>query len=455
MTDTSKVIIKTDPAGQGRYLVSGTSITAGDTILSEYPLVAGPLYTRSRCVCLQCLRLVTDLGTAYRCSSCGFPVCDAECEMGNWHQLECKLLSATQLHSQIDSTSTGAGGGDGWSPIYSCITVLRTLLLRDRRPADWRIVDSLMDHDQARQDTDSPKWHLHEQLVVSFVQGSLGLGDQFSRAAIRRVIGVLRTNSVKLESRAGHGDGIAVYPTYSFANHNCLCNTYTRKHKDLRLELIAHTPIAEGDTVWTRYTTPQLGNLQRIADIQKTWHFQCTCARCQDPTEFGTMMSGLMCGGEGCHGSGVLLPIHSNIIGSPWSCDVCSRKLGITSVQKIIKSVTDDIAANREKENTILLNLIDKYADRVLHRNHYLLIGVKEVVLQRLMRSTAKLTGDCDLTAEERKKRIELLELRTRLFEEIVAVVSVVDSPGAPWQHKLQRMREEESRLKAQINSCL
>jgi hypothetical protein len=30
-------------------------------------------------------------------------------------------------------------------------------------------------------------------------------------------------------------------------------------------------------------------------------------------------------------------------IGSPWSCTSCSRKLGISAVQQIIKTVTDDI----------------------------------------------------------------------------------------------------------------
>ena len=60
------------------------------------------------------------------------------------------------------------------------------------------------------------------------------------------MIGILRTNSVKLESRAGFGDGIAVYPTYSFANHNCICNTHTRKYKDHKMELVVQAPIEKG-----------------------------------------------------------------------------------------------------------------------------------------------------------------------------------------------------------------
>ena len=75
------------------------------------------------------------------------------------------------------------------------------------------------------------------------------LGLSFTRAEIRRAIGILRTNSVRLDPRTGHMDGVAVYPTYSFANHSCLCNTHTRKHRDHRLELVAQTAIPAGEQV--------------------------------------------------------------------------------------------------------------------------------------------------------------------------------------------------------------
>ena len=75
--------------GQGRYLVAGRDIVDGDTILEEYPLVAGPLYTRSRPVCLGCLKLVGP--DSPRCSSCGFPLCSRACETSKLHRAECKV----------------------------------------------------------------------------------------------------------------------------------------------------------------------------------------------------------------------------------------------------------------------------------------------------------------------------------------------------------------------------
>jgi len=305
-------------------------------------------------------------------------------------------------------------------------------------------MDSLMDHEEERTKKDAPTWKVHELMVVSFIQNSLNL-TQFSHKDIRRVIGILRTNSVKLETRAGCGAGIAVYPTYSFANHSCLCNTHTKKFKDLRLQLIAQSPVKQGEEVWTRYTTPQVGNHQRTADIQRTWHFSCSCARCQDPTEFGTMMSGLICG-DSC--PGILLPLHSNILGSPRGCSLCRRKTGTLAVQKVVQAVIQDIGDNREENNSLLMALIQKYSGSVLHPNHYLLLGIKEIILQRLMvvlnnkQIYARL---CD------QQKLETLTLRTQLFREIVEILVVVDSPGAPWALKLVQMEEQEQALKAQI----
>ena len=37
---------------------------------------------------------------------------------------------------------------------------------------------------------------------------------------------------------------------------------------------------------------------------------------------------------------------------------------------------------------------------------------------------------------------------RTQLFREIVNILAVVDSPGAPWKDKLAKMEREEATLK-------
>ena len=168
------VVIQT-AADQGRYMVAGRDLRQGEVILSEYPLVAGPLYTRSKPVCLGCLRLVA--GNTYRCGGCGLPVCDAACEQAAIHRQECKVFQAAGFKLEVEDWTA-------YCPIYSCITILRALLLQETDPAAWSVIDSLMDHEEERVAKDSPTWRVHELLVVSFVNRSLNL-QQFSQPQIR------------------------------------------------------------------------------------------------------------------------------------------------------------------------------------------------------------------------------------------------------------------------------
>ena len=72
-------------------------------------------------------------------------------------------------------------------------------------------------------------------LVVGFIQKVLGLdevttgSELFTEDSIQRAIGLLRTNAVKLDCPVGYKTGSAIYPTFSLLNHDCVCNTRTRK----------------------------------------------------------------------------------------------------------------------------------------------------------------------------------------------------------------------------------
>ena len=66
----------------------------------------------------------------------------------------------------------------------------------------------LVDHNDQRR-RDMKTWMLNTVLVVGFIQKVLGLnksncGDLFSEESIHRAIGLLRTNSVKLDSHPGN-----------------------------------------------------------------------------------------------------------------------------------------------------------------------------------------------------------------------------------------------------------
>ena len=65
--------------------------------------------------------------------------------------------------------------------------------------------------------------------------------------------------------------------------------------RDRTLQLTAQTSITMGEEITIQYMTPMLGNVQRKQKIKKNWYFDCSCPRCEDPTEKGTNVSGVLC----------------------------------------------------------------------------------------------------------------------------------------------------------------
>ena len=90
-------------------------------------------------------------------------------------------------------------------------------------------VNTLMDHGQERR-MDMKTWMLNNVLVVGFIKKVLG--QKLDDHMIQRAIGLLKTNSVKLDAKPGYTTGSAIYPTFSYLNHNCVCNSRTKKYID-------------------------------------------------------------------------------------------------------------------------------------------------------------------------------------------------------------------------------
>ena len=66
------------------------------------------------------------------------------------------------------------------------------------------------------------------------------------------------------------------------------------------------------------------GHQYRRNDLKSTWSFECTCPRCRDPTESGTLVSGVLC--EECK-DGYMLPVKSECFNSFWKCGACGEKV--------------------------------------------------------------------------------------------------------------------------------
>ena len=94
-----------------------------------------------------------------------------------------------------------------------------------------------------------------------------------------------------------------------------------------------------------------------------------------------------------------------------------------------------------------LLGLIEDQKS-LLHPNHYLILGLKEIIIQRLM-VTIKEKAD-EKPSEE---ILNIFKLRNSLFTDVAKILDKVDSPGAAWLKKLNKMISEEEQYEYLLKS--
>lgn len=105
-----------------------------------------------------------------------------------------------------------------------------------------------------------------------------------------------------------------------------------------------------------------------------------------------------------------------------------------------------------------LESVIDNYSDVKLHRNHLLLVGVREKIIQYLIRRRKGLNivlsqEKINSMTNDQKKRIKeesanALKKQIYHFRRVKSVMEQLDFPKEFWTASLQRMiREEEKTL--------
>eukprot|EP00096_Caligus_rogercresseyi_P012004 TRINITY_DN4904_c0_g1_i1.p1 TRINITY_DN4904_c0_g1~~TRINITY_DN4904_c0_g1_i1.p1 ORF type:complete len:441 (+),score=50.23 TRINITY_DN4904_c0_g1_i1:35-1324(+) len=408
-------------ATRGRYVVASRDISKGESLLHDLPYVLVPSL-KSHPVCIQCFRTFEFEEALPRCDSCGFPLCPASgCDelLYNHSLEECSALSRLPVKPIFQHNTI--------SPLYTALGPLRLLLRSRNDPEGFESrIQSLMGHEDSLEKQHSGRSDY--STIVGFIQKSLGFGE-FSSLEIIRSIGIIKTNSVKLDTRRSFRVlGMGLYPNYSLFNHSCLPNTRTRKLENGTLELYAILNISKGEEIYTRYVTPQLGTFRRQQLLQTNWHFACACRRCSDPTEFGTHLNTLSC--DAC--PGILLPENPLDLKSNWNCSNCESQKDHGRVSRLLFEY--NILFERcQKHPQRLEELLDSelYA-KPFHRNHFLNIGIKERIVHTL------------INAEKRGiKDPKLVQKKVKYFEDIANVLSLVDLPGDIWTKPLEKMKAE------------
>ena len=211
--------------------------------------------------------------------------------------------------------------------IAICLSVLAMIRLRRR---DTGKVSQLMTRPSEMNMNPAEKNVLN--FILKFVDyesshrnGSNVDFAHLERSTIDDAIGIFTINGVKVQKSPSNDypPCVAVYPTFSLANHACISSAvYDVNCTNLRLELRSRLPLRENREITVSYLSPFTTTWERQKSSYSRWGFKCECARCVDPTELGTCASAIKCDEHGNDESWacLLIPPKECDSNDDWKC---------------------------------------------------------------------------------------------------------------------------------------
>ena len=325
------------------------------TVLTDRPATVGPFPS----TCLECAAGLPE--PSYLCSGCHLPLCGKGCEEGERHKIECQLVQRT-----------GGGGRENDGDMFAAVGVIRILDNIRNNPDVMEMVLRLMDHLEERRKEDI--WSDVTEHLIPFVT-SLGY-ENVAPELLEKIVGIIRTNSVKWSAGSGKIQGYAVCPLYAVLNHSCVNNTVDTQTQEGEIMVRASMLIKQGEEIFTQYRGPTQGNILRRQQFLNYWKFCCNCPRCSDPSELGTMASAGRC--EEC--GGTVLPV-SSAMSCDWACGECGR---LETEEKMVATVIrlqlclDSFLPSQSPE--AWETLLTEFQAEV-HEDHFLCMSIKRVLL--------------------------------------------------------------------------
>jgi len=398
--------------GAGRGLLASRNIQAGEVVLRDWALVEGPLEAPGAPACTVCLQ--AGEGEVAECKECRLPLCKSRSKgCSGLHKRECEVL---------------AGGGNqvGMSDLYTMVAVVRLVWQAERDPAIRAMLDPLMDHREGEEEEGRRR-------IATFL-AKRGLEEE----TVLRLLGVLQTNGVTSQSVGGVPRAHALYPVFSITNHSCVSNTRHGREGEAFC-LVATTDIPQGAQVTTSYNSTSLGTIVRRPQFRRLWHFDCSCPRCSDPGELGTLASALTC--SSCPGH--LLPQLPLDYSSQWSCARCGATKSSTEAEEITLKARQLEEAGRggvEELEASLHQLV-----QIVHPRHYTAMQVKRML--------CLMYGNCASHRLDTMKEKDL-KRKAELCREYIAVFSILEPGLTKWRG---RLCEELARtlVRLQGRSCV
>lgn len=353
-------------------MLANRDIKKGEIILKEFPAAIGPK-TSSFPMCLGCHKLINlkpGERFYYKCEKCTWPLCGPACEVSDIHIKECEMMHTRKFRSSLDYDGTKK-----MESAYCVITPLRCMLLKNDKPEVFAKIMNLEDHLEERSKTQLYK--ILKSNIVTFMKNILGLKG-IDEEIVMRIVAILDTNcfEIRVPNQASKLRGL--YVSAAMMSHDCKPNTRHVFEDNYQMLLIASVDIPKGGIISTTYTQTLQGTLQRRLHLRSVKYFDCCCARCSDPTEFGTFIAGIIC--SRCK-TGRILPTNPLNNQAVWKCNSCPHDVPARQVSwgndTIMKEVRDlDRTSPKKFEEFII-----KY-QKTLHEGNTHIIQVKYALTQ-------------------------------------------------------------------------
>ncbi|KAF5275793.1 hypothetical protein FQR65_LT16526 [Abscondita terminalis] len=329
-------IIKNSKLG-GRGLFANCDLHVGDVIFKDNTLIIGPRSSMlCPVVCVICYKQ-TDLNPCSK--NCGVSVCSTNCENALFHKQECELINRWKHNDTSDHGLT----------LLKCLTPIRSLLLSANQK---ELLKLLASHSGSQHGLEVDI--LKEKLLLNFSKEE----EDF----MRLTCAVLDANSfeVTIGNEQGRSGLRGLYPLSSLMNHSCVPNTMHNFDSRQNMIVKATTFIPEGHEIFHSYTRFLWGTPVRRSHLARTKHFLCRCVRCEDRSEYGTNLSGILC--EKC--KNVILPLYASKLNILWKCNACEHTVPNNKVSSILRVLGSRL--NSFNETDVDVNDIFKFLNKQL-----------------------------------------------------------------------------------------
>ncbi|XP_075166931.1 uncharacterized protein LOC142239052 [Haematobia irritans] len=253
-----------------------------------------------------------------------------------------------------------------------CYGIIKCLLLQEN-PETCSYFDRMMTAEcylDKRRGTDIWKHYnanVVKPLMKSRISEYLTHGSKLNEDFIQRLCALIDVNGFEIRA-PDEGAMKGVYIQATILGHDCTPNTEIDIDDKYCMKIYANREINAGENVTNCYTNVLLGTDERRKILKMTKYFDCKCKRCEDPTEFGSYLSSVLC--TACEKGNVL---HQE---DKWQCESCQH---IEDSKKIDQQLSDFQEEILQSPNDIyqLEMQLQKLA-KVLSANHYLIVDIKQ-----------------------------------------------------------------------------